>query len=97
MTKARPTTRRDFLTGAATLGVASQLPLDAFAQDTNDRARRPKVAAIITVMTYRSHAHVIFENFLGPYLFNGKKTDPGDRFMAAVREGVADLGLEGPP
>lgn len=25
------------------------------------------------------------------------KTDPGDRFMSAVREAVADLGLEGPP
>jgi N-acetyl-anhydromuramyl-L-alanine amidase AmpD len=25
------------------------------------------------------------------------KIDPGDRFMTAVREGVADLGLEGPP
>jgi N-acetylmuramoyl-L-alanine amidase len=25
------------------------------------------------------------------------KVDPGDRFMAAVREGVADLGLLGPP
>jgi hypothetical protein len=39
--------------------------------------RRPRVAAIYTVCTYRSHAHVILENFLGPYLFNGKKTDPG--------------------
>ena len=28
-------------------------------------------------MTYRSHAHVILENFLEPYLFNGKRTDPG--------------------
>jgi N-acetyl-anhydromuramyl-L-alanine amidase AmpD len=25
------------------------------------------------------------------------KIDPGERFMTAVREGVADLGLEGPP
>ena len=39
--------------------------------------RRPKVAAIFTVFTYRSHAHVILENFLEPYLFNGKRTDPG--------------------
>ncbi|GIT31180.1 MAG: hypothetical protein Ct9H300mP1_32260 [Planctomycetaceae bacterium] len=23
------------------------------------------------------HAHVILENFLGPYLFNGVPTDPG--------------------
>ena len=39
--------------------------------------RRPRVAAIYTICTHRSHAHVILENFLGPYLFNGKKTDPG--------------------
>jgi len=41
------------------------------------RAHRPKVAAIFTVFTHRSHAHVILENFLEPYLFNGKLTDPG--------------------
>jgi len=35
-----------------------------------------RVAAIITEFTYRSHAHVILENFLEPYLFNGHKTDP---------------------
>ena len=38
---------------------------------------RPKVAAIFTVFTHRSHAHVILENFLEQYLFNGKPTDPG--------------------
>lgn len=38
--------------------------------------RRPKVAALITIMTYRSHAHVILENFLEDYLFNGERTDP---------------------
>lgn len=42
-----------------------------------DQKRRPRVAAIYTICTHRSHGHVILENFLGPYLFNGKKTDPG--------------------
>lgn len=42
-----------------------------------DLAPRPKVAAVITEFTYRSHAHVILENFLKPYLFNGQWTDPG--------------------
>ena len=37
----------------------------------------PKVAAIFTVLHHRSHAHVILENFLEPYLFNGKRTEPG--------------------
>jgi len=39
--------------------------------------RRLKVAAVFTEFTYRSHAHVILENFLHPYLFNGEWTDPG--------------------
>jgi beta-N-acetylhexosaminidase len=29
--------------------------------------------------------------------YRTEKIDPGDRFMSAVREGVANLGLEGPP
>ena len=39
--------------------------------------RRPKVAAIITQFTHRSHSHVILENFLEEYYFNGVLTDPG--------------------
>jgi len=39
--------------------------------------RRPKVAAIFTAFSYRWHAHVILENFLEKYLFNGEMTDPG--------------------
>ncbi len=66
----RPSRRQFLQTGAAALpllgGLASAAP-----------KRRPRVAAIYTICTYRSHAHVILENFLGPYLFNGNKTDPG--------------------
>ncbi|MEE3372747.1 MAG: hypothetical protein VX346_25655 [Planctomycetota bacterium] len=36
-----------------------------------------KVAAIITCMRHRSHAHVILENFLEPYLFNGRVVESG--------------------
>lgn len=39
--------------------------------------KRLKVAAVFTEFTYRSHAHVILENFLHPYLFNGQWVDPG--------------------
>lgn len=39
--------------------------------------QRPRVAAVVTEFTYRSHAHVILENFLEPYYFNGQLTDPG--------------------
>lgn len=40
-----------------------------------DPSRKLRVAAVITEFTYRSHAHVILENFLEPYLFNGKRTE----------------------
>jgi hypothetical protein len=42
-----------------------------------DRPARPKIAAIFTDFRYRYHPHVILENFLEPYYFNGEKTDPG--------------------
>lgn len=38
--------------------------------------RRPRIAAVYTVCHHRSHAHVILENFLTPYLFNGKIVEP---------------------
>lgn len=38
---------------------------------------RRRVAAVVTEFTHRSHAHVILENFLEPYLFNGQSIDPG--------------------
>ncbi|MCB1233051.1 MAG: hypothetical protein KDN19_22590 [Verrucomicrobiae bacterium] len=34
----------------------------------------------MTAFFYRSHAHVILENFLVPYLFNGKVVDPTREF-----------------
>lgn len=52
--------------------------------------RKVRVAAIFTEFTYRSHAHVLLENFLQPYLFCGRRVDPpvevvslwGDQFPA---------------
>src|SRR5262249_21170482 len=40
-------------------------------------APRPRVAAVFTELRFRSHAFNFLENFLEPYVFNGKKTDPG--------------------
>jgi hypothetical protein len=37
--------------------------------------KRLRVAAVLTEFTHRSHAHVILENFLEPYYFNGQLTD----------------------
>src|SRR5262249_25094772 len=70
--------RRRFLrhTGIGLAGVSFAQPLlNAWA--TAAETSRPKVAAIITSFQYREHAHVIMENFLQPYLFNGKRTEPG--------------------
>ncbi len=67
--------RRGFL--RATTAALGCTGLTAIGLRGDDARKRPRVAAIFTVMTYRSHAHVILENFLEPYLFNGKRTDPG--------------------
>ncbi|HLN29094.1 MAG TPA: hypothetical protein VK395_15200 [Gemmataceae bacterium] len=65
--------RRQFL-GVA-LGAAASL--SGLSMPAAGPRRRLRVAAVFTEFTYRSHAHVILENFLEPYLFNGKRTDPG--------------------
>jgi hypothetical protein len=60
------------------LRAAGAAALGALAGPTRaDTGRRLKVAAVFTEFTYRSHAHVILENFLEPYFFNGRKTDSG--------------------
>ena len=66
--------RRRFLQTAGLAAVPLLLPRVSHA---DEKKRRPKVAVVLTSFTHRSHAHVILENFLQPYLFNGKRTDPG--------------------
>jgi len=66
--------RRRFLSHTASLSGALLTGRAALGQVT---APRPKVAAIFTVLRFRSHAYNILENFLGPYYFNGDLTDPG--------------------
>jgi len=62
--------RRRFLQAAA---LAPALALPALASEPR---RRPRIAVVYTTCYHRSHAHVILENFLTPYLFNGKLTTP---------------------
>ncbi len=52
------------LAWAARTGLATEKP-------------RLKIAAVVTEFSYRSHAHVILENFLEPYYFNGELTHSG--------------------
>src|SRR5947208_10982627 len=66
-----PFNRREFL-HAGMLAVAGLGRLEA----APEPKKRPRLAAIYTVFRHRSHAHDILENFLEPYYFNGKLTDP---------------------
>src|SRR5437867_8380719 len=65
--KQRRCTRRQFLGGMMTAGFAALA----------DPPGRLRVAAIYTVFRRRSHAFNILENFLQPYLFSGRRIDPG--------------------
>lgn len=69
--------RRDFLRSTAAAGLA--IPgLDLLSRAATAAApKRPKVAVVYTAFAHRLHAHVLLENFLNPYLFCGKLTDPG--------------------
>jgi len=62
--------RRQFLAHASLL---AGVPLLNAERLPADEARRPRVAAIYTSFYHRSHAHVILEKFLRPYLFSGKR------------------------
>src|SRR4051794_13558438 len=72
--------RRAFLTATsrATAGLfaASALPFSVKMAVAASSGRRLKVAAVITEFSYRSHGHIILENFVAPYLFNGKWISP---------------------
>lgn len=65
--------RRTILASAATGLLA---PVVAQGAAVPQRGR-PRVAAVFTVLRFRSHAYNILENFLGPYYFRGRLTDPG--------------------
>jgi hypothetical protein len=84
--------RRRFLTQAlgTTVGLlTTPIPIVAVSSP-----KRLKVAAIVTEFTYRSHAHVILENFTEPYLFNGEWIDPGVDVVSLYMDQVPanDLG-----
>ena len=73
MNRSRRLSRRQWLATTAAAGTLARLGDVANASSR----KRPRVAAVVTAFTYRSHAHVILENFLEPYYFNGRLTDPG--------------------
>jgi len=66
---------RDMQTRRQWLGTAAAIPLLCQGALAMQPVRRPRVAAVYTVFRFRSHAHNILENFLCPYLFNGKRME----------------------
>ncbi|MBI2806997.1 MAG: hypothetical protein HYX68_18605 [Planctomycetes bacterium] len=64
------------LTRRQALGILAGSPLVAMPALAGEPRRRPRIAVVYTVCYHRSHAHVLLENFLTPYLFNGKLTQP---------------------
>jgi hypothetical protein len=69
--------RRSFLTRVAGTAAGVTLLSTTGRSLWAAEAQPIKVAVIMTAFHHRSHAHVILENFLHPYLFNGKPTQPG--------------------
>ena len=68
-------TRRDYLARAGALAGGMLMP-EWIAGEAGAGGRKVRVAVVFTAFTYRSHAHVILENFLKPYLFCGKLIEP---------------------
>lgn len=82
-------TRREFLLSAAALAAwHGQRALGR----TDEPKKRPRVAAVYTVFHHRSHAHVLLENFLEPYYFNGQLTDPGVQVVSFYADQRAKKG-----
>lgn len=70
------------LTRRSCLGALSSLAATAVCRGADRPESRPRVAVVMTTCFFRSHAHVILENFLNRYLFNGKPIDPGVRVVS---------------
>ncbi|QDU45062.1 hypothetical protein Mal52_35500 [Symmachiella dynata] len=67
--------RRRFLQTSLASGLVS--PFLANSLYAAPAKKRPKVAVVYTAFAHRWHTHVLLENFLESYIFNGELTDPG--------------------
>src|SRR4051812_8633534 len=83
----RHLSRRQFL-GVAGAALSAPGLWSAPAQ----QRRRPRVAAIYTVFQHRSHAHVILEKFLRPYLFRGRRIEPPVDVVSFYADQIATTG-----
>ena len=92
MTYHKTVTRRQFMarTGAGLAG-AGLLRLGNLRLALAGEPAKPlKVGVVMTTFTHRSHAHVILENFLTPYLFNGQPTEPGMQVASFYVDQIGD-------
>lgn len=87
--------RRYFLQRAGALagGALALAPFDLAAEPADAPKKRLKVAAVFTEFTYRSHAHVILENFLEPYLFNGQLIAPPAEVVSFYADQIPDTDI----
>ncbi len=81
---------RDFLYFPQAIGRNRYCSFTLAADEINagPNQSRPKVAAIVTEFTYRSHAHVILENFLEPYLLPTGELHTSPAELTSFRCGV---------
>ncbi len=91
--------RRQFLrdAGAFAASAVALSPYTLLATEPSAaKAPRVKVAAVLTEFTYRSHAHVILENFLESYLFNGQLITPPFDIVSIYADQVPakDIGVQ---
>src|SRR5882724_4091561 len=82
-------TRRQFLGATGMAAGSAPFLLSGGEAKAGAPVRRPRVAAIYTVCHHRSHAHVILENFLTPYLFNGKLVQPTVEVVSIYADQIA--------
>lgn len=83
--------RRQFLAAAAAATTSGLLAERCQGwQETGTGKRRPRVAAVYTVLSFRSHAFNILENFLRPYHFCGKLVDPGVDVVSLYADQIPD-------
>lgn len=74
----------------ATAGSVGLAYCHGLTQTSAAEPNRLRVAAILTEFTYRSHAHVILENFLKPYYFNGQLTESGMDIVSIYTDQVPE-------
>ncbi len=73
--------RRTLIAGGSVAAVTTALVSPGVRKLFSRGPKRIKIGVVLTEFTYRSHAHVLLENFLKPYIFCGEMIHPEDEFQ----------------